>query len=143
MPSTRTTERPRGRTSGSAAIAGSGGADRRARAGDRGRRVDPVERVEDRPRRRQQLVEAAQDQRALDVLAQLCGARSVQRDGAEDPGQPEGDAATSGRAAGAVGEVEAAARGSAARAGRAPTLSSVTATSAPTSSAPSAASSGA
>ena len=49
---------------------GSGGPTARRLAGDRGRRIDPVERVQHRPRGRQHFVEAAQDHRALDVGAQ-------------------------------------------------------------------------
>ena len=90
VPRTRTTERPARQTSGSVAIPRVGRRDRGGRADDRGRRVDAVEGVEHRARGRQQLVEAAQDQRALDVAAQVGGAGSVQGDGAEDPDDARG-----------------------------------------------------
>ena len=106
VPSTRTTERRRGSTSGSVAIAASGAGHRRRRADYRRRRVDPVERVQDRPRRRQDLVEAAQDQRLLDVGAQARGSRRVQGDRAEDPGEPQRDRGDQRRTAGAVGQVQ-------------------------------------
>ncbi len=76
VPSTRTTEPPASSTSGSVAIAGVGRRDRRRRPDHRGRRVDPVERVEDRARGRQHFVEAAQDHRVLDVGAQPRGRRA-------------------------------------------------------------------
>ena len=106
VPSTRTT------AAAGAQHLGVGG-DRRVGTGDRGggaahrrRRVDPVERVQDRAGGRQHLVEAAQDQRLLDVGAQAGGSRRVQGDGAEDPGEAERDRRDQGGAAGAVGQVQ-------------------------------------
>ena len=84
-----------------------GGRDRGRRPEDRGRRVDPVERVEDRARGRHQLVEAAQDQRALHVWRAdcRCPARAGRRRRRPRPARaPRGDER---RAAGAVGQVQA------------------------------------
>ena len=74
------------------------GGDRRVRSGHlgrrtgyRGSRIDPVERVQHRPRGRKHVVEAAQDHRALDVSAEAGGARRVQGDGAEHPDEAERD----------------------------------------------------
>ena len=144
VPSTRTTEAPARRTSGSVALARVGAAERRRRADDRGRRVDPVERVEDRARRAagrwlrlRRISERWTSSRRLAVPGR------VQGDGAEDPDHAEGDAGDEGGAAGAVGEVQAAIADHPGRAARGAMLSSVTATSAPPTRAPSAASSGA
>ena len=80
VPRTRTTERRAATTSGSATMAPSGRA-----TGTAGPEIDGagstlLERVQDRPRGRQQVVEVAEDQRPLDVAAQLrrsrgCGGR--------------------------------------------------------------------
>ena len=79
---------------------------RRGRPDDRRRRIDAVERVQDRARGRQHFVEAAQDQRALHVGTQAGGPRRVQDNRPEDPDQPQRDRGDQGRAAGAVGEVQ-------------------------------------
>ena len=71
-----------------------GRGDVRRGAGDLGQGVEPRERVQDRAGRRQQLVELAQDRRALDVRAQRALARRLRRHGCEDPD----DAQTEGRA---------------------------------------------
>ena len=62
-------------------------------------RVEARERVEQRARRRQHVVEALQDRRALDVAPQLARARRLQRDGADDPGEPSASAARAPRRA--------------------------------------------
>ena len=85
---------------------GIGRGHRRRRSDDRGSRIDPVQRVEDRPRGRQHLVEAAQDQRALHVGAQLGGAGRVQRNRPEHPGQPQRHRGDQSRSARPVGEVQ-------------------------------------
>ena len=65
---------------------GIGWCDGHRRSGERGSRIDTTEGVEHRPRRGKQLVEAAQDRRALHVGPQLTGSRCVQGDRAEHPG---------------------------------------------------------
>ena len=64
---------------------------RPARSGPRPsrQRVDPGERVEHDAGRRHQLVQAAQDRRALDVAAQRCAARERERHHAEHPRDAE------------------------------------------------------
>ena len=69
--------RRRGRSRGSGAATSARG------PGDRGQRVEPRERVQDRARRRQHLVQLAQDRRALDVGAQLALAGCLRGDGRE------------------------------------------------------------
>ena len=68
---------------GRAAIAPVGGGDVGARARRSRERVEARQRVEDRPGRRQQRVEALEHDRALDVVAQLARARRLERDRAQ------------------------------------------------------------
>ena len=71
-------------------------------AGDGGQRIQARQRVEDRPRGRQHPVELAEDQRALDVAAQLGLTGRLRGHRRGDPHQPQADARAQHRAEGAV-----------------------------------------
>ncbi len=88
----------------------SGGRDVGARPLDLGRRSDPAEHVEHRPRRRQRVVEGAEDDRALRFGAQH-ERRGVQRQRARHPDDRETEAGERNRAADRIGRGERAARG--------------------------------
>ena len=76
------------------------------RPAHRRQRVDPRERMQERPRRRQQLVELLEDRRALDVVAEHRRARRLERDRADDPRDPERHRSGQDRAEHAVDEAE-------------------------------------
>jgi hypothetical protein len=76
------------------------------RALDLRERVEAGERAQDPSRRRQVLVEHAQDRGALDRLAQLAGAGGLERHRAADPHQPQPDARHQRTAADAVEHAE-------------------------------------
>ena len=104
VPSTRTTEPPAPQHVGV-------GGDRRRRAAATGAAGPVIDgagstrssALRTGPERRQHVVEAAQDHRALHVGAQARRPRRVQGDRAEDPGQAERHRGDQRRAAGAVG----------------------------------------
>ncbi len=79
-----------------------GGGDVGGRPVDRRQRIEARERVEDRARRRQQLVELAQDRRVLESRSQRRRAGRLERDRADDPRDPEPDARRQHRAEQAV-----------------------------------------
>src|SRR4029077_8145471 len=68
----------------------------------RRQRIEPRERVQDRPGRWQQDVQLAQDSRALDVDAQLTLARRLGHDGCHDPNDSQPERRAKRRAAQAV-----------------------------------------
>ena len=102
---------PRGAHLGVAGDRRVGRRDARVGAGDRGERVEPGQRLQQRPRRRQHLVQAGQHRRALDRLAQAGRARGVQRHGARDPHQAQAEARHQHGAAQAVEHPQARRRG--------------------------------
>ena len=77
--------------------AGRGGADVRRGPRDRGQRVQPRERVQDRAGGRQQHIQLAQDRRVLDISAQPSPARRLRGDGGEDPHDAQSQHASEGR----------------------------------------------
>ena len=72
--------------------------------GDRGKRVQPRERSEDRAGGRHHLVQFAQDRRLLDVGAEPALPRRLRRHGGDDPDDPERERDAEQRAERAVGE---------------------------------------
>ena len=92
VPNTRTTLWRAARTPGLARMRALGRRDVGGGTVDRRERIEARQRVEDRARRGQDLVQGAQDRRVLDVGAQRPRRRRVQGDGADDPGDPQADA---------------------------------------------------
>jgi hypothetical protein len=76
------------------------------RALDLRERVEAGKRAQDRPGRRQVLVEVAEDCRALDRLTQVAGAGRLERHRAGDPDQPQPHAGHQRAAADAVEHAE-------------------------------------
>ena len=120
VPSTFTTLRTRGAHLGIARDRRVGRPHARIGTVDPRERVEARERLEQRARRRQHAVQLLEDRRALDRLAQLAGARRLQRHGARDPREAQAQAAHEHRARRSRRAPRAGRRGGGAGGSRAP-----------------------